>query len=274
MCATHFHQEKDSMSMMKFVKAFPTMDLIRSFLSSKDYFDELLGIEEANGNYFEAAEVAGMKGDFLLEERSFIPKVQCVQVNILKTYKENELQDGDIICLQRSVMEDDKDELHSIEKYFHHVKYYKDVHFRKLENSEKDVACLELNTLITYDELVRVLVSHLKLDDLSKSRFTPHNVFTEQPGNQPIKRLSVESLKEMLLYHNQMSNILYYEILDVPLSELKKLKVIEVSFYNSKVQEVSSNTITLHHECTVNDVMGHIREKVEMSDQPAKLRIL
>ncbi|GLJ42235.1 hypothetical protein SUGI_0874260 [Cryptomeria japonica] len=210
----------------------------------------------------------------LNEERSFIPKVQCVQVNILKTYKENELQDGDIICLQRSVMEDDKDELHSIEKYFHHVKYYKDVHFRKLDNPEKDVACLELNTLITYDELVRVLVSHLKLDDLSKIRFTPHNVFTEQPGDQPIKRLSVESLKEMLLYHNQMSNILYYEILDMPLSELEKLKVIKVSFYNSKVQEVSSNTITLHHECTVNDVMGHIREKVEMSDQQAELRIL
>ncbi|GLJ07103.1 hypothetical protein SUGI_0058310 [Cryptomeria japonica] len=175
------------MSMMKFIKAFPTMDLIRSFLSSK---------------------------------------------------------------------------------------YYKDVHFRKLENSEKDVACLELNTLSTYDELVRVLVSHFKLDDLSKSRFTPHNVFTEQPENQPIKCLSVESLKEMLLYHNQMLNILCYEILDVPLSELEKLKVIEVSFYNLKVQEVSSNTIMLHHECTVNDVMGHIREKVEMSDQPAELRIL
>ncbi|GLJ11705.1 hypothetical protein SUGI_0175070 [Cryptomeria japonica] len=41
------------------------MDLIRSFLSSKDYFDELLGIEGANGNYFEAAEVAGMKGAVL-----------------------------------------------------------------------------------------------------------------------------------------------------------------------------------------------------------------
>ncbi|GLJ34015.1 hypothetical protein SUGI_0684140 [Cryptomeria japonica] len=88
MCATHFHQKKDSMSMMKFVKAFPTMDLIRSFLSSKDYFDELLGIEEANGNYFEAAEVAGTKGDLLLEvvmlekARNYEQAIKSIQLHV------------------------------------------------------------------------------------------------------------------------------------------------------------------------------------------------
>ncbi|GLJ34038.1 hypothetical protein SUGI_0684590 [Cryptomeria japonica] len=93
MCATHFHQKKDTKSMMKFVKAFPTMDLIRSFLWRKDYFDELLGIEETNGNFIQAAEVAEMKGDLLCEavmleraeeyEKAFKSILQHVQLNSL-----------------------------------------------------------------------------------------------------------------------------------------------------------------------------------------------
>ncbi|XP_059063780.1 uncharacterized protein LOC131856266 [Cryptomeria japonica] len=65
--ATHFHHRKDTKSMMKFVKAFPTLDLVRSFLWNKGYFDELLRIEVANGDFVRAAEVAEMKGDLLLQ---------------------------------------------------------------------------------------------------------------------------------------------------------------------------------------------------------------
>ncbi|GLJ34036.1 hypothetical protein SUGI_0684510 [Cryptomeria japonica] len=72
MCSTHFHQKKDTKSMMKFVKAFPTMDLIRSFLWRKGYFDELLEIEETNENFMQAAQVAEMKGDLFLEAVKYL----------------------------------------------------------------------------------------------------------------------------------------------------------------------------------------------------------
>ncbi|KAH9324584.1 hypothetical protein KI387_004762, partial [Taxus chinensis] len=229
-------------------------------------------------------EMAGFETDDeveLYEERCYIPKVQCPRINNMKTYKENELQDGDIICLQRSVVEDDMIvdsmvDLSSIEKYFCHVKYRQDVHFRKLENPDKDVVLLELNTLISYDELVKFLAPHLKLDkdNICNIRFTPHNAYTQQPGEQPIMYYSAKSLREMLLYHNQMSDILYYEILDTPLRELEEQKVIKVSFYNSNVQEVSAHIITLHCESTVDDVIRHLRGKMEMSNQQADLRIL
>ncbi|KAK1380712.1 UvrD-like helicase ATP-binding domain-containing protein [Heracleum sosnowskyi] len=66
-CALSFHELKDSKSMMKFVRAFYSMDLTRSFLKSVDRLDELLLLEEESGYFFEAAEIARMNGDLLHE---------------------------------------------------------------------------------------------------------------------------------------------------------------------------------------------------------------
>jgi hypothetical protein len=66
-CATHYHLKKDTKSMMKFVNALPSLDVIRSFLLRRDYFQELVGVEEAAGNFEKAADMAELKGDLLLE---------------------------------------------------------------------------------------------------------------------------------------------------------------------------------------------------------------
>ncbi|XP_060669556.1 uncharacterized protein LOC132800264 isoform X1 [Ziziphus jujuba] len=66
-CALHYHEVKDIRAMMKFVKAFSSMDLIREFLRSKGCFDELMLLEEESGNFLEAANIAKLKGDILLE---------------------------------------------------------------------------------------------------------------------------------------------------------------------------------------------------------------
>ncbi|KAJ0095766.1 hypothetical protein Patl1_14988 [Pistacia atlantica] len=64
-CAFHHHELKDSKSMMKFVKAFHSMDLKRNFLKSLNCFDELLLLEEESGNFVDAANIAKMIGDIL-----------------------------------------------------------------------------------------------------------------------------------------------------------------------------------------------------------------
>ncbi|KAL5829949.1 hypothetical protein ACOSQ3_019417 [Xanthoceras sorbifolium] len=65
-CALHFHELKDSKSMMKFVKTFHSMDLKRNFLKSLNCLNELLLLEEELGNFFDAASIAKLRGDFLL----------------------------------------------------------------------------------------------------------------------------------------------------------------------------------------------------------------
>ncbi|XP_042503955.1 uncharacterized protein LOC122081053 isoform X2 [Macadamia integrifolia] len=66
-CASHYHELKDTKSMMKCVREFHSIESIRTFLRSWDYLTELMLLEEEYGNFFEAASIARMKGDILFE---------------------------------------------------------------------------------------------------------------------------------------------------------------------------------------------------------------
>ncbi|WJX52814.1 hypothetical protein P8452_38884 [Trifolium repens] len=66
-CARKYFGNKDIKSMMKFVRAFHSMDLKREFLQSLCLLDELLELEEESGNYMEAVNIAKMMGDILRE---------------------------------------------------------------------------------------------------------------------------------------------------------------------------------------------------------------
>ncbi|PKI49698.1 hypothetical protein CRG98_029943 [Punica granatum] len=68
-CAHHYYEQKDFKMMMRFVKVFPFVEAMRSFLRSLNCLEELLSMEEEFGNFLEAANVAKLKGDILLEAR-------------------------------------------------------------------------------------------------------------------------------------------------------------------------------------------------------------
>ncbi|TXG56681.1 hypothetical protein EZV62_017994 [Acer yangbiense] len=72
-CALHYHKLKDGKSMMKFVKAFHSMDLRRSFLKSLNCLNELLLLEEESGNFLEAAAIAKLRGD-VIHSAGFLQK--------------------------------------------------------------------------------------------------------------------------------------------------------------------------------------------------------
>ncbi|XP_051116745.1 uncharacterized protein LOC127241645 [Andrographis paniculata] len=66
-CAEIFHKRNDSVMMMKFIGAFPTMESKRSFLRSKERLHDLLVLEEALGNFDEAAGIAKHLGNTMRE---------------------------------------------------------------------------------------------------------------------------------------------------------------------------------------------------------------
>ncbi|KAK2383851.1 P-loop containing nucleoside triphosphate hydrolase superfamily protein [Trifolium repens] len=66
-CARKYFGNKDIKSMMKFVRAFHSIDLKREFLQSQCLLDELLELEEESGNFMEAVNIAKMTGDILRE---------------------------------------------------------------------------------------------------------------------------------------------------------------------------------------------------------------
>ncbi|MCL7045464.1 hypothetical protein MKW94_027952 [Papaver nudicaule] len=65
-CAFHYHQVTDTNTMMKFVRAFNSLDLMRAFLVTHSYLDELVVLEVEFGNCMEAANSAKLRGNLLL----------------------------------------------------------------------------------------------------------------------------------------------------------------------------------------------------------------
>ncbi|RVW96440.1 Ubiquitin carboxyl-terminal hydrolase 13 [Vitis vinifera] len=146
--------------------------------------------------------------------------------------------------------------------------------FRALERPKEDDFCLELSKLHNYDDVVERVARRLGLDDPSKIRLTSHNCYSQQPKPQPIKYRGVEHLSDMLVHYNQSSDILYYEVLDIPLPELQGLKNLKVAFHHATKDDVIIHNIRLPKQSTVGDVINELKTKVELSHPNAELRLL
>ncbi|KAL3582367.1 hypothetical protein D5086_016699 [Populus alba] len=66
-CACHYYELNDNRAMMRYVRAFDSMSLARTFLTNLGCLDELLSLEVESGNFLEAAGIAKLKGDLVLE---------------------------------------------------------------------------------------------------------------------------------------------------------------------------------------------------------------
>eukprot|EP00850_Spirogloea_muscicola_P023127 SM000331S12523 [mRNA] locus=s331:27091:34038:- [translate_table: standard] len=86
--------------------------------------------------------------------------------------------------------------------------------------------------------------------------------YPDQPKPQPVKYRGVQRLSDMLVHYNQTSDILYFEILDLPLPELQGLKSLEVAFHNSKTKEGSVHNICLPKQFRVGDLIAELRTKI------------
>ncbi|PIN20931.1 Ubiquitin carboxyl-terminal hydrolase [Handroanthus impetiginosus] len=212
----------------------------------------------------------------LYEEIKFEPSIMCEPIDKRFTFKSSQLEDGDIVCFQKSLSAETSQRLRcpdvpSFLVYQHNVQV---VHFRSLEKPNEDEFCLRLSNLDTYDEVVERLACRLGVDDPSKIRLTSQNSYSQRPNSSPIKYRGVENLLEMLRHYNQISDILYYEILDMPLPELQGLITLEVAFRHATKNELETHSIRLPKEATVGDVLDDLRKKVELCRPNAELRLL
>uniref|UniRef100_A0A0E0E7R7 ubiquitinyl hydrolase 1 n=1 Tax=Oryza meridionalis TaxID=40149 RepID=A0A0E0E7R7_9ORYZ len=187
-----------------------------------------------------------------------------------------ELEDGDIVCFQKSPKPDTADQYRypDVPSFLVYIRNRQVVHFRSLEKPKEDDFCLEMSKAFTYDEVVEKVAQKLGVDDPTKIRLTSHNCYSQQPKPQPIKYRGVERLLDMLIHYNQTSDILYYEVLDIPLPELQALKTLKVTYHHSTKDEVSVHSIRLPKNSTVGDVLNDIKSKVELSHPNAELRLL
>ncbi|KAL3620232.1 ubiquitin carboxyl-terminal hydrolase 13 [Castilleja foliolosa] len=187
-----------------------------------------------------------------------------------------ELEDGDIVCFQKSLSAEASQQLRcpDVSSFFEYRRNHQVIHFRSLEKPKENEFCLPLSKLDTYDEVVEKVAHQLGVDDPSKIRLTSHNTFHQQPKSQSIKYRGVDNLLDMLLHCNQTSDILYYEILDIPLPELQGLRTLQVAFRNATNHEMEIHNIRVPREGNVSDVLDDLRLKAELSHPEAELRLL
>ncbi|KHG10063.1 Ubiquitin carboxyl-terminal hydrolase 12 -like protein [Gossypium arboreum] len=212
----------------------------------------------------------------LYEEIKFEPCVMCEHLDKRCSFRLSQIEDGDIICFQKSlpVASEEACQYPDVPSFLEYVHNRQIVHFRFLERPKEDDFCLELSKIHTYDDVVERVAHKIGLDDPSKIRLTSHNCYSQQPKPQPIKYRGVETLSEMLIHYNQTSDILYYEVLDIPLPELQGLKNLKVAFHHATKDEVVIHNIRLPKQSTVGDVIDELKTKVELSHPNAELRLL
>ncbi|XP_062204285.1 ubiquitin C-terminal hydrolase 12-like isoform X3 [Phragmites australis] len=212
----------------------------------------------------------------LYEEIKFEPNVMCEHIDKKLTFRSSQLEDGDIICFQKSPVPEGDTQVRypDVPSFLEYVHNRQVVHFRSLDKPKDDDFSLELSKLHTYDDVVERVAHQLGLDDPSKIRLTSHNCYSQQPKPQPIRYRGVGHLLDMLVHYNQTSDILYYEVLDIPLPELQCLKTLKVAFHHATKDEVVVHSIRLPKNSTISDVITDLKTKVELSNPDAELRLL
>ncbi|KAM4079346.1 ubiquitin C-terminal hydrolase 12 isoform X2 [Castanea sativa] len=212
----------------------------------------------------------------LYEEIKFDPCVMCEHLDKRTSFRLSQIEDGDIICFQKSAPLESEEECRypDVPSFLEYVHNRQVVRFRSLERPKEDDFCLELSKVHSYDDVVERVARRIGLDDPSKIRLTSHNCYSQQPKPQPIKYRGAEHLSDMLVHYNQTSDILYYEVLDIPLPELQGLKNLKVAFHHATKDEVVIHNIRLPKQSTVGDVINVLKTKVELSHPNAELRLL
>ncbi|KAK9986554.1 hypothetical protein SO802_031505 [Lithocarpus litseifolius] len=212
----------------------------------------------------------------LYEEIKFDPCVMCEHLDKRTSFRLSQIEDGDIICFQKSapLESEEKCRYPDVPSFLEYVHNRQVVRFRSLERPKEDDLFLELSKVHSYDDVVERVAWRIGLDDPSKIRLTSHNCYSQQPQPQPIKYRGAEYLSDMLVHYNQTSDILYYEVLDIPLPELQGLKNLKVAFHHATKDEVVIHNIRLPKQSTVGDVINVLKTKVELSHPNAELRLL
>ena len=168
------------------------------------------------------------------------------------------------------------DPLREIPQFFEHVKNRVIVHVHRLpaQNAagqgvrEKERALeLTMDKRWNYDQVTQKIGQALSCDPLCL-RLTTHNPYSDLPKPQPLKYRSVDSLNEMLLSFQKTSDILFYEVLHIPLPEYESKKSLKVSWHNAAAEEVKVVSLLLNKESTVADALSALVAEVGGDGEP------
>ena len=115
---------------------------------------------------------------------------------------------------------------------------------------------------MSYEQVTIEVANHLKVEDYKKIRLTQQNHYDNLPRTSPIKYNGPDRLKTMLLESNRYIDTLYYEILNIQLPTLEKMKCLPIFFHNLQSELQSVHVLQLSQESTVGDLIEQLKQEL------------
>lgn len=168
-------------------------------------------------------------------------EIKHTMIDVMKpkqTFQQSEIQNGDIITFQRAIKES---ELPASALYTDARQFYDyllnrmEVQFAPIKTNEGETFYLTLSRKMTYDQFAKKVGEHLKVDE-THLRFAP--VMASTGKAKPfLKRNINQNLSQILNgqygaygYTMHRADALYYEILDMSLSDYESKKCFKVTW--------------------------------------------
>ncbi|CAG8805900.1 29716_t:CDS:2, partial [Racocetra persica] len=198
---------------------------ISRFLVFIKYFDPYTQSLESLGHLY--VQEFGKVSDILCKKKNFPPNTPLTLYEEIKpsmiekmmpkfTFKKSEIQNGDIICFQRILTQNEIQEhesagrIHSIPEFYESLSTNIIIHFKSKfgYRDPKPEFNLVLNKKMRYDAVANQVAAHLDTNPLNLRFTTVH--LSGKPKHE-IDRKTDQTLSEIL----QFSTCLFYEILDL-----------------------------------------------------------
>ncbi|KFY35435.1 hypothetical protein V494_05891 [Pseudogymnoascus sp. VKM F-4513 (FW-928)] len=223
-----------------------------------------------------------------------------------QTLKAAELQDGDIICFQRvsstkAAQEHDKDSKNRIsssadapnnatiasstphpsdwiedaQQFYDYLLYRKIVHFlpySKTAVDRQEVLDIEMSSKYSYDQIAAKVGEKINVDP-THLRFHTVNATTGAP-KVPIKRSLNHTLQTILTppyttfgNNNQKIDELYFEVLEMSLSELDTKKNLRIIWLSEGISKEEIFDILVPKNGNVTDLISGLIKKAKLDDE-------
>ncbi|KAI5283615.1 hypothetical protein KEM54_001983 [Ascosphaera aggregata] len=187
-----------------------------------------------------------------------------------QTFEEAEIGNGDIICFQRQLPEEElsKVALTDARQYYTFLFNQRDIKFIPLKNGK--VFTLKLNGKMSYEQWTTKVGEHLNVDP-TRLRFAPLSLQSGQPKNY-VKRTTSRNLSYILrgsstfFEHDiRREDRLSYEILEESLSEYETKKLLKINWLPSGIVNEQPMELLVPEEGTVLNIVEALRSRLGIS---------
>ncbi|KAG4305385.1 hypothetical protein PORY_000941, partial [Pneumocystis oryctolagi] len=196
-------------------------------------------------------------------------------MKLKQTFYQAEIQDGDIICFQKVISEEEIEKIISNGGYGSVIEYYDfllnkiNVSFkpRFVDQNVTEEFDLVLSRKTTYDMLSFKVGEYLNVEP-THIRFTTVNSTNQMP-KFAVKRVPSLTLQNILqpTYLQSPLNTLFYEVLEISLSELETKKVLKVGWLPDGITREELIEVLVSKTGTLKDVVQILIHKLNLSPE-------